>query len=855
MSNSSQQSLPVPIRQKLGELRSLISRLIATQGAVVLASWLLGSFLLFGLIDYLPTRFGSDESPRIVRIVMLGLIAAGTIWILVHFYWNRWLVHWSDSSLALVIEKQHPEFQSTLITTVQARGADAKGIAPKSQSKSQSKSLSKTKTRDFEEIEHPNRPGMIELAARKAVDLIQKIDVNSLVRFATLQRELGLFAALVTLVTAGWMFAPDYLKHWTKRLYTLSDQPWPRRTTLGLVGVELDVPSFTSTPKRDKYLVSFQDGKVSVPKGSSLKLRTTAKDLLAAPYDKCSFQYRDRSGNRGRASMLSYSTSNPKEFSLDGPPLEAINESLWFTLSGGDARLANLQIETVDAPFAVSTEVDVAYPQYLQRSTKTTWGNERLPYRNGMRLPQATDVSLWVRANKPISRCDIQRTGSQVASSSAAQVASGSEVIPVRPEYSIEFDKPASEFPVPLGLLEDNLFIEIRLWDDQGLCATRVQQFVIASIVDTPPEIDMKLEGIGSAITENAMIPIRSKVKDDYDLNQVWVESIIDEQPLARVDVQVTPQGNADLDVDLKAMRDAGQSVPSVGSTLALLVAASDFMPSSSVVGASQVPGGDGKQESVDGVVGEAKPHTGRSTPIQLSVVTVDQFLVLIDRREAAMRRRLEQIISELGQLRDLLVLTNKNNTESTSADSQKSATDSTGDTGAGSVVVDESEGSKESDVERRGRLLLLRAQQASAQAGKSESELKGVLNEISQLVAELINNRIDSKDRRERLEEKIKIPLSSLMEAQWQPFTSEINGLEPAAAKASSVEFSDRIEKLIGQNNEIIVALNAILSDMIELQDLNEIIDRVRGLLDEQSKLLDRSKEEQKKSVLDLLK
>lgn len=92
-------------------------------------------------------------------------------------------------------------------------------------------------------------------------------------------------------------------------------------------------------------------------------------------------------------------------------------------------------------------------------------------------------------------------------------------------------------------------------------------------------------------------------------------------------------------------------------------------------------------------------------------------------------------------------------------------------------------------------------------------------------------------------------------MEAQWQPFSNEINGLEPAAAKATAEEFSGRIEKLIGQNNEIIVALNAILADMIELQDLNEIIDRVRGLLDEQSKLLDRSKEEQKKSVLDLLK
>jgi parvulin-like peptidyl-prolyl isomerase len=52
-----------------------------------------------------------------------------------------------------------------------------------------------------------------------------------------------------------------------------------------------------------------------------------------------------------------------------------------------------------------------------------------------------------------------------------------------------------------------------------------------------------------------------------------------------------------------------------------------------------------------------------------------------------------------------------------------------------------------------------------------------------------------------------------------------------------------------------MIVALNAILSDMIEIQDLNEIIDRVRGLLDQQSKILDRSKEQQKKSTLDLLK
>lgn len=817
MSNSSQQPLPLPIRQKLGELRSLISRLIATEGAVALASWLIGSFLLFGLIDYLPTRFGANESPKFVRIAMLVIIAAGALWILVHFFWNRWLIRWSDASLALAIEKHHPEFQSTLITTVQAN-------QPTYQSKK--KRAKDSNDKDFLDIEHPNRPGMLELATRKAIERIQNIDVKSLIRFTHLQTELALFGCLLAMCAAGWLLSPQLLQHWSKRLFGLSDQPWPRRTSLALVGVELEVPPFTNNPKREKYVIPFRDGKASVPKGSSLRLRSTAKDLLAPPYDQCSFLYRDRAGNRGRATMLSYSTDNPKEFTLDGPPLEAISDSLWFSLNGGDARLSNLMLDTVEAPIPLTTEIDVQYPEYLQRSTKTTWGNERLPYRNGMRLPQATQVGLWIRANRPIAKCDIQRSpknSSQSSTNDQTETNSPNE-------FTLNFDTPTPEFAVPLGTLDENLFVELRLWDDQGLCATRVQQLVIASIVDTPPEVDLILQGIGSAITENATIPIRSKVKDDYDLNQAWVESIIDDTPPTKTDLQVTPQGNADIDIDLKAMRDAGQTVPNTGSTLALLVAASDYMNTSNI----STP-----QTSQH----NTSQHIGRSTPIQLNVVTVDQFLVLIDRREAAMRRRLEQIISELGQLRDLLLLTNKNN-QTTEANNAPTTTD---ETSAGDA--------QESDPQRRARVLLLRAQQASTQTSKSESELKGVLNEISNLVAELINNRIDSKDRRERLEEKIKIPLTDLLESQWQPFSAAIAELEPAVPKATPEEFSKRIEQAIAQNNELIAALNAILADMIELQDLNEIIERVRGLLDNQSKLLDNAKEEQKKSVLDLLK
>jgi hypothetical protein len=122
-------------------------------------------------------------------------------------------------------------------------------------------------------------------------------------------------------------------------------------------------------------------------------------------------------------------------------------------------------------------------------------------------------------------------------------------------------------------------------------------------------------------------------------------------------------------------------------------------------------------------------------------------------------------------------------------------------------------------------------------------------------LVAELINNRIDSNDRRERLGQKIKIPMEAMLESQWKPFAQQIDQLEASLSKQSPEELALMLDQSISKNNEIIAALNAILADMIELQDLNEIIDRVRGLIDRESKLIDRSKQQQKKSNLDQLK
>ena len=792
---------PIPIRigQKLSDLRGLISRFVVSQALIMLAIWFVASFWTFGLIDYLPTKFGSAESPQIVRIVMLGLLAGISIYLLYRFLWQLWRVRWSDSSLALLIEKKYSEFQSSLVTTVQAASPSA----------------------NVSSDEHPARSGLLELAREKASQQIELVDVNDIVRFRPLQMQLVVLGVLLALSCIVALSQPTWTAHWANRLFALSNIPWPRATELGVDGVEMDVPTFTGRNVRQRYMVKFLDGVASVPKGQSCQLRTFAKLSGKIVPEVCTVYYQDTAGNRGRANMRRLAPEKKQQsFVLDGPPLESVNESLWLSVAGGDSRISNLQLKSVDSPLVSLMQLDVTYPEYLQRSTKTTWGHESVPYRIGSRLPQGTQLDLVVQTNKPVDRCEyvIVRSGDTKEKADL-------------PVETLTIPSGTSEFRLPIGTLDSNVMIELRLWGSDGICSTRVQQYVVSTITDQPPQVDLVLQGIGTAITENALLPVSGKIKDDYDVKQAWLETVLDENEPSRTSLNVQSDGKATSQIDLKAMRDSGQLVAKVGSTLGLTLAAEDYLDLSS------------------------QPHVGRASPIQLGIVTPDQLLIMLERRELAMRARLEQIIGELSQMRDLMLNIQKaNQTDGTNAATKDLQTDATAPP---SESDDPPDSPTENSSARQLRMQMLRSQQAAAQMTKSEGALRGVEKEIHQINQELINNRIDSADRRTRLEDKIRKPLLVVLDQMWQPMATDILSIEKSYSK--TVQPDDSLMELlpnsISKNNAIISALTAILNDMINIQDFNEVVDMVRGMLDDQNKVLDKTKQEQKKQLLDLLK
>ena len=784
-------SVPQTIGQKLVDLRGLISRFVVSQSLIILAIWFVTAFWTFGLLDYLPAKLGAAESPQAVRVVMLILLIAVSIYLLFHFLWQRWRVRWSDSSLALLIENKHLEFQSSLVTTVQAAHPTA---------------MVNTSLE-----EHPLRSGLLELSRDKASELIETVDVNHLVRFRPLQMQLVVLGVLLGTSCVATLVQPAWTLHWAKRFFALSDVPWPRSTELGVDGIEMDVPTFTGRNTRQRYLVPFRDGVASVPKGQACQLKTWAKLTGKIVPEVCTVYYRDNAGNRGRANMRRLTADKQQQpFVLDGPPLESVNESLWLSVTGGDARISNLQLSSVDAPLVTELQINVTYPEYLQRSTKATWGNETIPYRTGMRLPQGSQLELHLQTNKSVERCDymVVRAGDALEKSKL-------------PEQSMAISEKPTVFQMPLGSLDGNLLIELRLWGTDGICSSRIQQFVVSAINDQPPQIDLVLQGIGTSITENAILPLSGKIKDDYDVKSAWIETVLDESPLLKTPLSVQPDGKAASQLDLKEMRDGGQLATKVGSTLGLTVAAEDYLNL------------------------RDEPHIGRASLIQLGVVTPEQLLIMLERRELAMRARLEQIIGELSQMRDLLVNMQRASKESLLApDPQKDIAAEGSEKVVGQPVLkltpDALEASEASETEentpaRRERMQMLRSQQAESQMTKSEGELRGVEREIHQINQELINNRIDSIDRRTRLEDKIRKPLLEVLDQSWAPMASDIRAIEKSYSRSSKSEtnVSELLPSSISKSNQIIVALTAILNDMIDIQDFNEVVDMVRGMID----------------------
>lgn len=803
------------VRVLLDSVRGQIRKYIAIDGFLISTLCLLAIFWFGALIDYFPVTQGSNETPNWVRAGLLLAMGLAVSWALIWRLARRILVSLPDRNMALLVERRFPGLNNQLVTVVDLADRPSAGIS------------------------NPNAyQSMLDRVHESVSRQVVTINVQSLINWRPIWLLSFLAFGAILATAAVAITSPDWMRLWASRIFALSNERWPRMARLRAEGVQYQMPTFSGQLSADRVTLPFVDSSVRVLRSSSVLLQVSADTHARQLPELCTVFYRLADGSRGRANMRRLgSTDSPwQPFMLDGPPLVDLSSDVEFDVVGGDARLDQLRLHVVDPVVTKAMSLDLTYPTYLSESSSSFPPREQIEFRSGSRIPEGTAVRLLGTASGPLREVQYMVRSTRTRASSQTV---GMDEAP-EATTTIQSTVPnGNRFDIDLGRLLDTAVVEIRLIDQYGLSGDQIPRYVLTVANDVPPHVETKLVGIGTAVTPNAYLPLSGSVTDDHSLARVWVAAAVNESPPLELDVQVDANGKLDTRVDLQALSEKKLLNVGTDSSLGIVVMATDRF-------------------DLDG-----KKHVGSSQPFQLAVVSPEKLLVMLDRQELELRQRLELIISELTQLREVVrelsrppVQTSGSSTTLQSPQlrlarvessvafvspfQQADDQDQTGDAAAAAA-------------EQARRITLLRAQQSVLQADKSQQELIGVAARVEDVRLQLVHNRIDSIDRQARLQDRVHSPLKSVLANEMDDLRNRLNQMQ--SASMSPAGGTQQASQALEANDRVLVALDGILNNMLDLESFNEIVELVRGILEDEETILNETQKRQKESILNMIK
>jgi hypothetical protein len=459
---------------------------------------------------------------------------------------------------------------------------------------------------------------------------------------------------------------------------------------------------------------------------------------------------------------------------------------------------------------------------------------------SGTQLPRGSRVVVRGKANKELRRVVVRNLDT---------------LEETRIEVTGEGDA-ARSFSYPVASLMANLSLEVVMVDRDQVFSDRPFRIALAAIPDDAPKIETRLRGIGSAVTPDVVVPLLGKVTDDYQIQSAWADvQVGDEEPRKR-NLTLGREGALETELDFRELRSDPKPIElKPAAKLRLRVLADDRFK-----------------------LGDEGPNLGTGELYELDVVTAEELLRLLESRELGLRRRFEQIIEETTELRDSLLRVKvelasadkdgesakdapakdapakdaaaKDAPAKDAASKDAAAKDAGTPRPAGAEPGDESpEG--ETAAQRAQSLRLLRVQRAIQQSQKSSQEVLGVALSFADIREELINNRVDTEDRKERLKEQIADPLRKIVAERFPALEKQLAELEKSLGDTKAAgPFSDAASE---QSELLLAELGDVLQKMLDLETYNELLDIVRDLIKEQTDLLDKTRQQKKRQLLEL--
>lgn len=777
------------IQQALSGVRWRIRWYVVAEGLSLAVIWIATMFWVVLALDYLPVLVGASEMPAVARGVLLAAVAAMLAVILYRWVWRRLMVPLRDHSMALLLERKHADLQESLVTTVELNET------PSHAAEFSSEMLAHTS-------EH----------ARQAIGGVRPARIFN---YGPLLARMTLAILLAASIVGFAIARSETVGHAAQRIYLLSSEPWERSARIEVVGIEVErAPAPGETTSRTVEL-PFEDGVVKVAKGANvaLKVRALLPPAAKAAPTTCTVYYRaDRGadgGERGSAVLgNSRDSAGYRHFRYSGKPFKGILSSLAFDVVGYDHRLRDYRLEVVESPAIIATRMDLVYPDYLVDPATSNFlpvkDQEYLP--QGTFIPRGTTVTLRFEANKALRRAEIYNV--ETRSLEVVEISAGDQM----------------QFDYPVGVLSGNLALEVALLDADNVATERPHKVFLTAVEDRPPLVEVRLRGIGTSVTPDVLLPVEGKISDDYALAKTWFDVQIGEMNgPQQIDLALGRGGAVQQRIDFREQRSRGTGL--------------EIKPADKLFVTVQ---------AADKHNLESGPHVGSGERYQLDVVTADELLAQLEVREIGLRRRFEQTLDELGQMRDSLLRVKSG---LLSGDGETFEPEE--------VNADEPQPSAEKLAERAAELRLLRVQRALQQSQKSAQETLGIAEGFAAIREELINNRVDTEERKLRLQEQIADPLRGIATTEFPQLDQLLSALETRLRQAPSnladaSPLTAASDDVLEQTNETIAQLEAVLKKMLDLETYNELVDLVRDLMRDQELLQNRTSQERKRQALE---
>ncbi|MEZ6039030.1 MAG: hypothetical protein R3C20_00895 [Planctomycetaceae bacterium] len=801
-------SLSPTIRHLLKSVRQRIRRDSAIGGIMVTLVFLGGVFWTSLLLDEGWFALQKMELPVGLRAIALAVLLPVLIWILGSRVLFPLIRRIHDTDLALLLERRFPQFQDRLITSVESQSGFSN--------------------------DGPLVANMLARAVEETNSIAAAIDPSEVFSTHSIRKSAWLASSVTLAIATVGILQPSTLNRWYDA-FVRCEETYHQRTST------LEIYAIAQPGDRKKEFREIEGAMVyRHPRGTDLELELFVPEFNPAnnkPWtvpDRIRIDVVREDGSRSRAYI---SSANDRTFRF---VLARLQETIRLEILAGDYRPTHeYRVEPVNVPIIDSIQLRCDFPEYTQWNQK----RERVVNISGseISLPEGTSFELQAAASKPLKSVRIvterfeisgdresariipregfastSLVGGPLVSEDGRSLriqfsllteAATSEADPPT-AGALESTSPSADLPSDFFPLVSNTAIRFFLQDEDEVMSINPDVLRVRGIPDEAPVIAVRGEGIENAVTRLARIPITGKITDDYGLQTGHFEFLVDDESTWRLRPFRRPPAPGSLEYQLSRDDDVPFEVFEVqpldlseGQTLTLAVTASD----------SNVMTGPGES---------------RSEPMVFRIVSNEELLSLLYTREIALRRRFEEVISELDQLQQDL------NFHQSVASRLENATDRKAEDDAAVTTC----------ATRAGNTLR-----------RQGNELTSIADGFDEIISQLLNNAIPPQQLAMNMRDEILMPIRRVTKTPLSNADRTISEFRVAAMDRKPV--TRLISDSAAQVSAMISTLRTILENVRDMAEFHEALRDLKSILEEQQKILDETRALQKRNLIDKLK